>query len=64
MKENHFYVCEICKREYQKKQDALECEGSHIRPTEIIEYFYNAFGSYPNDIRVEMEDGVVLCYKL
>ena len=62
MKELHYYVCEICKREYDDKQTALDCEHSHIKPGAIVGYYYDEFDSYPNDIRIEMHDGRVLSY--
>lgn len=59
MKERIYYVCELCRTEYNTKERAEECEASHEKNVKAtkFEYVYNK--EMPKYVKVENADGTV-----
>lgn len=78
MKEYTVYLCEKCGETYKDRESAMECEKSHISPKciDMRRFHYNSIKNegkygvseydirYPRNIRVIMEDGIVVTYFL
>lgn len=67
MKVKQLYVCELCHKEYNKKEEAETCEKTHRIPKEIasvrhISYKYNAKG-FPTLVTITMTDGTKAVYR-
>ena len=65
-----YYRCGVCRKIYDRKSEAMECEKYHtcIKQIESCNYLSLAedmgtYGSYPKIISVEMEDGKIVQYK-
>ena len=61
------YLCEVCRTEYAKREDAMACEKSHKIPLSIVRVRHmtkaqNGTG-YPVAITVRMSDGKDITYK-
>ncbi len=67
MKEIHRYVCEICKTEYAKEQDAMDCEAYHLLPKKVIDKRYVNMRKdacrAPLEITMQMENGDAYTYR-
>lgn len=57
------YICEVCKSEWDKEEEALRCENSHCKPEEIIDVGYRYRSEIPNYIKVKMSNGEVAEYR-
>ncbi len=66
MTERHFFRCDICGAEFNRIEEALECEGCHQKPVGIKEPVrrYGSFESHPYEIEVLFESGAIATYKL
>lgn len=53
------YFCEYCGVGYSDEQSAVDCEESHIKPTDIHSV-YNTGEKYPTALKMVMEDGSVV----
>ena len=57
------YICTLCGTSFNSKLDANECRKSH----RMIEGFkttrWSKYEKYPQQIKVEFEDGNVVVYK-
>lgn len=67
MKEKRVYICELCKTEYAKEQDAMECEAFHQLPKKIIGKRYVNMRKdacvAPLEITMQMENGDAYTYR-
>lgn len=67
MKEKRVYICELCRTEYAKEQDAMDCEAYHLSPKKIIDKRYVNMRKdqcrAPLEITVEMVNGEKYIYK-
>ena len=41
----NYYECEFCGNKYTFKEDAEECEKSHVKPTKIVESGFRYYAS-------------------
>ena len=41
MKEKILYVCELCGKEYEKKEDATACEKNHDNQKSILDFQFH-----------------------
>ena len=59
-KSKTFYYCHICRRQFEKEQNAEECENNHLVPQKIVKYDYdkdhNRKIEYPASISIAMEN--------
>lgn len=67
MKVKQLYVCELCHKEYNKKEEAETCEKMHRIPKEIasvrhISYKDNA-KRFPILVTIIMTDGTKAVYR-
>lgn len=67
MKVKQLYVCELCHKEYNRKEEAATCEKMHKIPKEItsirhVSHKDNA-KSFPIRIMITMTDGTKAVYR-
>jgi len=56
-----FFKCVHCRREFNKRKDAEECEKAHLRPVTAKALSYT-IKKHPYTIEVEFNDGSTLVY--
>ncbi|MCD8119718.1 MAG: hypothetical protein LUE29_09635 [Lachnospiraceae bacterium] len=64
MTEKMFYMCDICKKFHDTKEECEKCESSHTSVKSIKECEYIYDGPYPYRINIEFADGTVAAYDL
>lgn len=67
MKPVQKYQCEVCRVEYAKKEDALDCEKNHKIPQSIVSARHmpkaQKCTGYPVTVTIRMSNGKEIVYK-
>lgn len=63
MAEKKLYTCDVCHTDYASEEDAIECEKSHSLSTEIKNFRYTPYSTYPHKVLVKFTDGKGRWYK-
>ena len=67
MTEKRLYMCDICKTEYARPDDAHACEAYHVQPKLATKAVYKprkmSNDPYPLKITIIMEDGQKVQYR-
>lgn len=64
MRKAEYYICEKCHSAFKTLEEAVECEGSHITPKEVIECEFDKNKKSPTYAKLRMVDDSELWYML
>lgn len=63
MEVKRLYTCEFCRSDYADKENAIKCEKTHKKVSEIKDTRYSAGFAYPYKVLVKFEDGHEIWYR-
>lgn len=58
MTKKEVFICDICGTNYSKEKQALDCEKTHYKCTEIIKAKYEPNCYYPDEIKVKFSNNI------